>query len=258
MFGKIHHNIARHFNTTKICLFSVNIRSMLSAAHVLAMDAKNLLDVVDSIRLRYPELFLCASQNPSPSTQQIGRVMSQHDGNIAAHHFGAAAIGQTNEESYEIIQRQTYQNLSEIADQTSSIASPDTGSGGEDIYANQQQFDQQGIYDNDCIISAQLNKLNVANDTCNYASAVDSIGTSPKLSPLPPPKPPVAAKPVNLQQKLKPNLNSVATSSSTTTAPSSHANDGNVGATTAANSTEESLKIVEHEQDLYCNANVTE
>lgn len=29
---------------------------MLSAAHVLAMDAKNLLDVVDSIRIRYPKV----------------------------------------------------------------------------------------------------------------------------------------------------------------------------------------------------------
>lgn len=29
---------------------------MLSAAHALAMDAKNLLDVVDSIRIRYPEI----------------------------------------------------------------------------------------------------------------------------------------------------------------------------------------------------------
>lgn len=29
---------------------------MLSAALVLAMDAKNLLDVVDSVRIRYPEV----------------------------------------------------------------------------------------------------------------------------------------------------------------------------------------------------------
>ncbi len=29
---------------------------MLSAAHVLAMDSKNLLDVVDSIRIRCPEV----------------------------------------------------------------------------------------------------------------------------------------------------------------------------------------------------------
>lgn len=31
-------------------------KGMLGAAHVLAMDAKNLLDVVDSIRQRYPEV----------------------------------------------------------------------------------------------------------------------------------------------------------------------------------------------------------
>ena len=31
-------------------------RGMLSAAHVLAMDAKNLLDVVDSIRMKCPEV----------------------------------------------------------------------------------------------------------------------------------------------------------------------------------------------------------
>lgn len=29
---------------------------MLSAAHVLAMDAKNLLDVADSMRIRYPDV----------------------------------------------------------------------------------------------------------------------------------------------------------------------------------------------------------
>jgi len=29
---------------------------MLSAAHVLAMDAKHLLDVVDAIRMKYPDV----------------------------------------------------------------------------------------------------------------------------------------------------------------------------------------------------------
>lgn len=29
---------------------------MLAAAHVLAMDSKNLLDVVDAIRIRYPQI----------------------------------------------------------------------------------------------------------------------------------------------------------------------------------------------------------
>ena len=31
-------------------------RGMLSSAHVLAMDAKNLLDVVDTIRIQYPHV----------------------------------------------------------------------------------------------------------------------------------------------------------------------------------------------------------
>lgn len=36
---------------------------MLSAAHVLAMDAKNLLDVVDSVRIRYPQVDLVMREN---------------------------------------------------------------------------------------------------------------------------------------------------------------------------------------------------
>lgn len=48
---------------------------MLACAHVLAMDAKNLLDVVDSIRVRYPDLVLPAhlqpQQPPSPTVQHF-------------------------------------------------------------------------------------------------------------------------------------------------------------------------------------------
>lgn len=225
---------------------------MLSAAHVLAMDAKNLLDVIDSIRTRYPELFQRAPLHPSqsldhaacPQQAQIAREMPQPDANMALHHFAAAPSA----EDYDMMQRQTYQNLSEIADQTASHVSPEMEDGGEELYANQQQLDQQGIYDNDCVISTQLNKLNVAGDTPQYASAVDSI-VAPKLSPLPPAKPPVAAKPVNLQQKLKANL------ATAVAAPSAHNNDCNTVAAAAAHSAEDSLKIVEHEHDLYSNAN---
>lgn len=41
------------------------VRGMLSAAHILAMDAKNLLDVIDSIRIRYPYVDnqICQRQN---------------------------------------------------------------------------------------------------------------------------------------------------------------------------------------------------
>lgn len=56
---------------TILRLKSINImiflfhRGMLSAAHILAMDAKNLLDVIDSIRIRYPYVDnqICQKQN---------------------------------------------------------------------------------------------------------------------------------------------------------------------------------------------------
>lgn len=44
---------------------------MLSSGHVLAMDAKNLLDVVDSIRMQYPEVeALMSGQQLSLSTKE--------------------------------------------------------------------------------------------------------------------------------------------------------------------------------------------
>ncbi|XP_063542545.1 uncharacterized protein LOC134751120 [Cydia strobilella] len=45
---------------------SLNKRNMLAAAHVLAMDAKNLLDVVDCIRERHPTIdWRVALEDPS-------------------------------------------------------------------------------------------------------------------------------------------------------------------------------------------------
>ena len=38
---------------------------MLSSAHILAMDAKNLLDVVDSIRINYPNVDQMIHQSQS-------------------------------------------------------------------------------------------------------------------------------------------------------------------------------------------------
>jgi len=38
---------------------------MLSSGHILAMDAKNLLDVVDSVRMQYPEVEAMISGNQS-------------------------------------------------------------------------------------------------------------------------------------------------------------------------------------------------
>lgn len=47
---------------------------MLSAAHVLAMDAKNLLDVVDSVRIRYPNVFV---QNTTVAEDQIQKSVAR-------------------------------------------------------------------------------------------------------------------------------------------------------------------------------------
>ncbi|XP_012152828.1 protein tyrosine kinase 2 Fak isoform X1 [Megachile rotundata] len=59
-------------------------KGMLSAAHILAMDAKNLLDVIDSIRIRYPyvDSQICQKQNniaPKEPTQE-SRIRSSQSG----------------------------------------------------------------------------------------------------------------------------------------------------------------------------------
>lgn len=43
---------------------------MLSSGHILAMDAKNLLDVVDSVRMQYPEVEALISSKPSETTKE--------------------------------------------------------------------------------------------------------------------------------------------------------------------------------------------
>jgi len=52
---------------------------MLSAAHILAMDAKNLFDVVDSIRNRYKQISVAKESNSSLNcelTSEVGAVSS--------------------------------------------------------------------------------------------------------------------------------------------------------------------------------------
>lgn len=43
---------------------------MLSSGHILAMDAKNLLDVVDSVRMQYPEVEAMISGQPSEMAKE--------------------------------------------------------------------------------------------------------------------------------------------------------------------------------------------
>ncbi|XP_076766471.1 protein tyrosine kinase 2 Fak isoform X2 [Xylocopa sonorina] len=60
-------------------------KQMLSAAHILAMDAKNLLDVIDSIRIRYPYVDnqICQKQNHINTSQEStteSRIRSSQSG----------------------------------------------------------------------------------------------------------------------------------------------------------------------------------
>lgn len=43
---------------------------MLSSGHILAMDAKNLLDVVDSVRMQYPEVEAMISHQSETAKEQ--------------------------------------------------------------------------------------------------------------------------------------------------------------------------------------------
>lgn len=46
------------------------LREMLSSGHILAMDAKNLLDVVDSVRMQYPEVEAMVSGQQSETSKE--------------------------------------------------------------------------------------------------------------------------------------------------------------------------------------------
>lgn len=159
---------------------------MLSAAHVLAMDAKNLLDVIDSLRLRFPELFKPHSTTPL-QPDSVSRF--QFDISSQQQQPSASISSPQSDDSYQIMTRQTYENMSQMQNQLPLQHNSPPNSltqsyeqQSNDLYANQQSG---GIYDNECVINQQMKSLEM-----------DGKG---------PPKPPVAAKPSNLQQKLKMN-----------------------------------------------------
>lgn len=208
---------------------------MLSAAHVLAMDAKNLLDVVDSIRARYPELF--AQQQPTP-TFSYEAYQYEAQQTIAAYPQPSAR----SDDNADLLDRQTYQNLSNITEppvEMASAASSSWSSGqNEQIYQNNQP--NSGIYDNECVINAQTTTSNDSDQSQDVTNG-SNIDHLTNLPLEPPAKPPVAAKPVNLQNRFKVALNSNIVSS---------------GAPIITDKTpiiDDTLKIIEPEQDLYCN-----
>ncbi|XP_058118028.1 uncharacterized protein LOC131289552 [Anopheles ziemanni] len=157
-------------------------KSMLAAAHVLAMDAKNLLDVVDSIRVRYPNLFQRQPSVPTSPTQRQHATANSTGPSASSVHpssvpmAGAFAQQQQHQpylqqqqhsfdQSQLLMMGECYQNLqpkqpllAHSSPPTSLTHSFDTsvaaagGMGGQ----------QSGIYDNECMIGQQQQQQQTA------------------------------------------------------------------------------------------------
>uniref|UniRef100_A0A182N274 Focal adhesion kinase 1 n=1 Tax=Anopheles dirus TaxID=7168 RepID=A0A182N274_9DIPT len=143
-------------------------KSMLSAAHVLAMDAKNLLDVVDSIRVRYTSLFMQQPSDPSSPTQRQHQTPSaavQHPSNMPQTFSQQQQQQQHSfDQSQLLMMGECYQNLQpkqtmlpHSSPPTSLTHSYETSTTGMALGATAapSSYQQSGIYDNECIISSQ-------------------------------------------------------------------------------------------------------
>uniref|UniRef100_A0A182K8Z9 Focal AT domain-containing protein n=1 Tax=Anopheles christyi TaxID=43041 RepID=A0A182K8Z9_9DIPT len=144
-------------------------KSMLSAAHVLAMDAKNLLDVVDSIRVRYPNLFpQQQQQQPSAPSSPTQRQHGTAPVTSAVHPSNTPTMfAQQQQHSFDqsqlLMMGECYQNLqpkqpmlAHSSPPTSlthsyETSAPTMASGAPGL----SSYQQCGIYDNECIISSQ-------------------------------------------------------------------------------------------------------
>lgn len=181
---------------------------MLSAAHVLAMDAKNLLDVVDSVRIRYPDLFSVES------AQRMAAAPKQSDASDEFHLknsdvYDAEQMPADNLSSFPNVNstsisvnynddcsdQQTYQNLCKPSEQ------PPPSYTADEIYVNQIEpintTTTEGIYDNDCIVNAQMKGLHIDSRIANsFANTSFTVNQANKVTPpISSTKPPLAAKP---------------------------------------------------------------
>lgn len=108
---------------------------MLSSAHILAMDTKNLLDVCDSIRMRYPhvkyELPEGAVNINDPENAGLPQQLS------------------TQTQLQSPLQQEVYENVSVASAERIEVAA-------EQLYCNQNAPADVGIYDNQTTIQEQL------------------------------------------------------------------------------------------------------
>uniref|UniRef100_A0AAG5DN03 Protein kinase domain-containing protein n=1 Tax=Anopheles atroparvus TaxID=41427 RepID=A0AAG5DN03_ANOAO len=143
-------------------------KSMLAAAHVLAMDAKNLLDVVDSIRVRYPNLFPRQPSVPTSPTQRQHGSNSTGPSASSVHHPSSAPMAPFAPQHQQLQQQHSfdqtqllmmgecYQNLQPKQPLLAHSSPPTSLTHSYETSASPGMGGQQsGIYDNECIISQQ-------------------------------------------------------------------------------------------------------
>lgn len=163
---------------------------MLSAAHVLAMDAKNLLDVIDSIRIRHPEIFLAAeitlsSTNISQLTKTLDStgIIEENVPNIndcSSNSNNINCMIKSINLKGEWSEQQMYQNLTKITDEQQASLQ-------EEMYVNSIIRNNEGIYDNNNAVNSHLNAF--------HTNEVIEDQSIPNKGPFM--KPPIAAKPGN-------------------------------------------------------------
>lgn len=126
---------------------------MLSSAHILAMDTKNLLDVCDSIRTRYPHV----KYEVPP--------MSEDQQNVRLPH---QSLTQTTLQQSPIHEQEVYENVSN----TERIEVT------EQLYCNPNPPTDIGIYDNQAAIQEQLK---IVEEPISPTTSVDSQYNSQKI-----------------------------------------------------------------------------
>lgn len=153
---------------------------MLSAAHVLAMDAKNLLDVVDSIRTRYmlaaqrhkqqqpfQSATTCLKESYKANTSDVSQTEVSPIQNHQHSSTLTMPVSNINEEGYQIMSNEGYESSNgSFNRQLSQISSS-------------SPIGCAGIYDNECIVNEHVkdSEIDPKKSTTNESGMSTEMGT---------------------------------------------------------------------------------
>lgn len=146
---------------------------MLSAAHILAMDTKNLLDVCDSIRIRYPNVKLELLQEPLIRTIPISQSMEQNIDQLPQYNQ-QQQLPHDDSQFYQQQQNDCYENVTtmqQLESQEQLYSNQGPPIQPEFTINNNSSTSEAGIYDNDCAITEQLKIVEDSSDTCTNTSS---------------------------------------------------------------------------------------